>query len=118
MTQNKNFLIIANTNHKEMLDKAVLDRFRKLIYIPLPDKQSRKLLFTMKLEEIEEDFLYKINFDEIAEASDSLSGRDITYICDDFKHYLGDVKREGLVDEADVNQRLLELVKNRISQKS
>lgn len=118
MTENKNFLIIANTNHKEMLDKAVLDRFRKLIYIPLPDKKSRKLLFMMKLEEIEEEFLYKLNFDEIAEASDSLSGRDITYICDDFKHFLGDIKRENAIDEVDINEKMLDIIKNRIGQKS
>ena len=118
MTQNKNFLIIANTNHKEMLDKAVLDRFRKLIYIPLPDKHSRKLLFTMKLEDIEEDFLYRLNFDEIAEASDTLSGRDITYICDDFKHFLGDAKRENTGNEIDINEKMLDLIRNRIDQKN
>lgn len=116
MTQNKKFLILANTNHKEMLDKAILDRFRKLIYIPLPDKNSRKLLFIQKLEDIEEEFIYALDFDLIADKSDTLSGRDITYICDDFKHLLGDIKREGLTDR-NINDEMIFLIENRINQK-
>ncbi|MCR4660935.1 MAG: ATP-binding protein [Clostridia bacterium] len=117
MARNKNFLIIANTNCKDVLDSAVLERFRKLIHIPLPDEYSRKLLFIGKSEDIEEEYLARLDFVKLAQESEGLSGRDITYICDDFKHLLGDLKREGTIEEVDLNEKMIDLINNRKNQK-
>lgn len=117
MARNKDFLIIANTNCKEMLDSAVLERFRKLIHIPLPDEYSRRLLFVNKANDIEEEFLERLDFLTLAKVSEGLSGRDITYICDDFKHFLGDIKRERKENEVDLNEKMISLIENRKHQK-
>jgi len=113
---NKSFLIIANTNRKDMLDSAIAERFRKLIFIPLPDFEMRKALFGRKLDDVERVFLDKIDFDEISDASEGLSGRDITFACDDFKYFLAEIKA-GLVEEQDLNLKLLSLINERKNSK-
>ncbi len=90
--RNKSFLILANTNRKDMLDSAVAERFRKLIYIPLPDAAMRRELFENKLSDVEKEFLELIDWDSISELSEGISGRDITFICDDFKYFLAEQK--------------------------
>ena len=109
--ENKSFLILANTNCVELLDDGILDRFRKKIHIPLPDEAMRKTFFSMKLKEIEPEYVEQLNFDELALASEGLSGRQITYICDDFKYYLGGVKA-GQKDGSDLNGVLVKIITN------
>lgn len=88
MTENKGLLVIANTNCKELLDKALVDRFRRTIYIPLPDRKSREMLFRLKLRDVEKKYVDMINFPLVAEKSDGMNGRRITYLCDDLKHFI------------------------------
>ena len=107
--ENKNFLILANTNCKDMLDPGILSRFRKKIYIPLPDQNMREIFFKEKLKQLEEEYLSKIDFGYIASVSEGLSGRTITQICDDFLHFIGGVKA-GLRTCEDYNQALAEII--------
>lgn len=90
--ENKGFLILANTNHKEMLDRAILDRFRKSIYIPLPDKAAREKLFRLKLKDVEAEYIAQVDFVRAAVHSEGMSGRQITYVCDDLKYRLSKAK--------------------------
>lgn len=113
--KNKAFLILANTNRKDVLDKGVLERFRQLIYIPLPDEDDRVLLFREKLKEVEPEFLEKLDFGELGRISEGLSGRSITIVCDDFKYYLSELK-SGQADEDDVMEKMRGLVAVRITQ--
>lgn len=85
-TDNSNISIIAATNIMEQIDSAVLSRFNNKIYVPLPDKDARRALFLFGLNKhnVEEKDIAEINLDRIAEASDGLSGRDITKILDEF----------------------------------
>lgn len=93
MMTNGEFLILANTNlQKDFFDPGVWDRFRQRINISLPNQEERRLLFACKLKEIEEDYLQQINFVEAAELSEGMSGRDIDFICDDFKYMLSEAK--------------------------
>jgi SpoVK/Ycf46/Vps4 family AAA+-type ATPase len=114
---NKGFLILANTNRKDMLDSAIAERFTNLIYIPLPDSEMRFQLFKKKLSDIEESFLSKIDFALASERSEGVSGRDITYICDSFKFQLSKFKA-GLIDVKDLNEVLGDIIDKRRKSKN
>ncbi len=114
--KNIDFLIIGNTNLKESLDPGILDRFAQKIYIPLPNKEDRKQLFQIKLKEIEKDFFTQINLDEVSELTEGLSGRDITYICNDFKYKLAEIKAFHL-EKVIIQEELVKIINIRISQK-
>ena len=107
--RNKGFLILANTNCPEMLDSGILDRFRKRIHIPLPDEGMREHFFRTKLSEVEKEFFDKLDFAGFAKLSSGLSGRSITYICDDFKYLLAAVKA-GVRKTDDLNAEMYELI--------
>lgn len=107
--RNKGFLILANTNCPEMLDSGILDRFRKRIHIPLPDESMREHFFRTKLSEVEKDFFERLDFAGFARISAGLSGRSITYICDDFKYLLASVKA-GIKKVSDLNGAMAELI--------
>ena len=112
--QNKNFLILANTNCMEMLDDGILDRFRKRIHIPLPDKAMRLAFFKGKLKELEAEYVNQLDIEGFAEMSEGLSGRTITYICDDFKYYVGGVKA-GIKDGSNLNAILYAAISQRMN---
>ena len=112
--QNKNFLILANTNCMEMLDDGILDRFRKRIHIPLPDKNMRLAFFRGKLKELEAEYVNQLDIEGFAEMSEGLSGRTITYICDDFKYYVGGVKA-GIKDGSDLNSIIYAAINQRMN---
>lgn len=108
--RNKGFLILANTNCPEMLDAGILDRFRKRIHIPLPDEGMREHFFRSKLSEVETEFFKNLDFAAFAKESAGLSGRSITYICDDFKYLLSAVKA-GVRKVEDLNVAMMNLIK-------
>lgn len=114
--KNKNFLILANTNRKDVLDTAIAERFRKQIYIPLPDEATRKKLFEIKLSDVESEYLERLNFEEAVTHSEGLSGRDITFICDDLKYLLSEIKA-GLASVDILNERLIEMLDGRQREK-
>lgn len=109
---NKNLFIIANTNCAGLLDAAIAERFRRIIHIPLPNAAARKELFIAKLGDVEQEFIDEINFESAAELSESLSGRDITFICDDFKRVLSKIKAK-IIQQQDLNCVLYELIEER-----
>ena len=107
--QNKNFLIIANTNCVEMLDAGILSRFRKRIFIPLPDKDMRMRFFKDKLAQLEPQYFEQLNVEQLADLSDGMSGRAIAQICDDFLHFVGGVKA-GLRSCDNFNDALVNII--------
>ena len=116
METNRNLFVLASTNLAEALDPAILERFRKLIYIPLPAFEDRKKLFEGKLSDIETRYFETLDLDQAARLSSGLSGRDITFICDDFKHILSRMKA-SLIDVVDLSDELYSLIKGRVSEK-
>lgn len=112
-SDNSGIIIIAATNLSRIIDKAVLDRFKSQIYIPLPDEDDRRKIFELKLNEfnIEKDDLAKIDLDFIAKKSEGLSGRKITQIVDKFMRELVEHElNNNLITESynDVMMRLIE----------
>lgn len=114
--ENKAFLILANTNRKEVLDRALLERFRKQIYIPLPNSEMRESLFRKKLSEIEKEFFEQLEIADAVKLSDGLSGRDITFICDDFKYVLSEIKA-GITKDVDLKEKFNQMIVNRQNEK-
>jgi SpoVK/Ycf46/Vps4 family AAA+-type ATPase len=72
-------LTLSATNTPWDLDEAVLSRFPRRIYIPLPDKEATKEIIKINTKGIE----LKVDLDEIAERCvDNLySGRDLKNLC-------------------------------------
>ncbi len=77
----KTLFIIGATNRPDILDPGIMrpGRLDQLIYIPLPDYDSRISIFKANLRKspVAED----ITFELLAEVTDGFSGADITEIC-------------------------------------
>ncbi|MSV26390.1 MAG: AAA family ATPase [Nitrosarchaeum sp.] len=79
-------VVLAATNRPDMIDPALLrpGRFDKIIQIPLPDKESRKMILKINAEKIpivnDINNPQHVNIDKIAEMTDGLSGADTAAI--------------------------------------
>lgn len=76
--------VIALTNRPDKLDPAILrsGRFDKKIYVPLPDKDARREIFSIHLKDrpCDESVL---DLDKLSELSDGYVGSDIALIVND-----------------------------------
>jgi transitional endoplasmic reticulum ATPase len=81
MGSGKTLFIIGATNRPDILDPGIMrpGRLDQLIYIPLPDYDSRVSIFKANLRKspIADD----VDMAQLAEATDGFSGADITEIC-------------------------------------
>ena len=76
-------VVLAATNRADMIDPALLrpGRFDKIISIPLPDKDSRKMVIEIHSADIPlADGADKVDFDKIADLTDGLSSADVASI--------------------------------------
>jgi len=79
-------VVLAATNRPDMIDPALLrpGRFDKIIQIPLPDKESRKMILKINAEKIpivsDPNNPQHVDIDKIAELTDGLSGADTAAI--------------------------------------
>ncbi|MCE4601893.1 MAG: ATP-binding protein, partial [Desulfurococcales archaeon] len=76
----KPVIVMAATNKPWMLDEAILSRFEKRIYIPLPDREARREIFRLNIEG-KGLRLEGITLDELADMTEGYSGRDIANAC-------------------------------------
>lgn len=77
-TQNEsNVFILGATNCPWELDTAFLRRFEKRIYIPLPDKETRRELFSIHLQSVPVE-ITSGEWEEILEVSKGYSGSDLS----------------------------------------
>eukprot|EP00535_Pseudo-nitzschia_heimii_P008115 CAMPEP_0197183084 /NCGR_PEP_ID=MMETSP1423-20130617/7405_1 /TAXON_ID=476441 /ORGANISM="Pseudo-nitzschia heimii, Strain UNC1101" /LENGTH=921 /DNA_ID=CAMNT_0042633621 /DNA_START=230 /DNA_END=2995 /DNA_ORIENTATION=- len=81
MGSGKTLFIIGATNRPDILDPGIMrpGRLDQLIYIPLPDRESRISIFKANLRKspIGDD----ISIEQLTDATDGFSGADITEIC-------------------------------------
>ena len=100
MGAKKNVFIIGATNRPDIIDAALMrpGRLDQLIYIPMPDSDSRKSILraTLRKSPIAKD----VPLDYLAESMDKFSGADITEICQRAAKY---AIRESI--EADMEKR-------------
>jgi len=94
----KNVFVIGATNRPDILDPAVIrpGRLDQLIYIPLPDLESRKAIFKAALRKAPID--PEIDFDVLARSTHGFSGADITEICQQASKL---AIREAILEEED-----------------
>mmetsp|Transcript_15713 Transcript_15713/g.30352 ORF Transcript_15713/g.30352 Transcript_15713/m.30352 type:complete len:799 (-) Transcript_15713:215-2611(-) len=81
MGAKKSVFIIGATNRPDIIDTALMrpGRLDQLIYIPVPDLESRKSIFraTLRKSPVAKD----VDLNVLAEATDKFSGADLTEIC-------------------------------------
>ena len=77
----KSVFVIGATNRPDILDPAIMrpGRLDQLIYIPLPDYESRHSIFHANLRKspLSDD----VDLNELANRTDGFSGADITEVC-------------------------------------
>jgi SpoVK/Ycf46/Vps4 family AAA+-type ATPase len=71
-------IMIAATNKPWDLDDAMISRFQRRIYVPLPDPKARKQILEIHLKGAT---LAEITINTLAEMSEGYSGRDIANVC-------------------------------------
>jgi len=77
----KDVVIVAATNRPDMVDPALLrpGRFDRLIYVEVPDTESRKKIFDIHLKG--KPLADDVNRSELADMTDGYVGADIEAIC-------------------------------------
>jgi len=78
--QSNSVLMIACTNCPWDVDSAVLRRFSRRIFVPLPDKEARKALVKRLLKKAGEHSLSKTEISEVVKRMRGFSGSDIQSI--------------------------------------
>lgn len=71
-------ILIAATNKPWDLDDAMISRFQRRIYVPLPDTGAREAIFGIHLKEAE---MKDMTLKELAGLAEGFSGRDISNLC-------------------------------------
>jgi transitional endoplasmic reticulum ATPase len=81
MGSGKTLFIIGATNRPDILDPGIMrpGRLDQLIYIPLPDRESRVSIFKANLRK--SPISEEVNMGQLADATEGFSGADITEIC-------------------------------------
>lgn len=81
MGSGKTLFIIGATNRPDILDPGIMrpGRLDQLIYIPLPDRESRISIFKANLRK--SPISDKVSMEQLADATEGFSGADITEIC-------------------------------------
>ncbi|MDD1741837.1 MAG: ATP-binding protein [Methanotrichaceae archaeon] len=69
-------LLLAATNHPQLLDYAAWRRFDRILNFPLPDLEMRQMILEKVLSKIETD----VNTRELAELTEGYSGSDLRLI--------------------------------------
>lgn len=76
-------IIIASTNHQQLLDKGLWRRFDDVIYFDLPKKSDREKLFVKYLSSLKKTNELVENFQEYITQTENFSAADIATICKD-----------------------------------
>jgi vacuolar protein-sorting-associated protein 4 len=79
-THDKIMLVLGATNRPWDIDTAMLSRFEKKVYVPLPDMVARAGIFKIHTAGINSD-LTDEDYVELAVRSEGYSGRDISNVC-------------------------------------
>ena len=72
-------LTIGDTNMPWLIDPAILSRFQKRIYIPLPDEDARKAILEIQIGR--RGHRSQVSLKELVKHTDGFSGREIEQLC-------------------------------------
>lgn len=81
LEQMKDLIVIAATNRPDILDPALIrpGRIDRLLFIPAPTKEDRRLIFKIFLKDI--PIASDVKIDELLEITDNFTGADIESFC-------------------------------------
>lgn len=82
-----NVTIVAATNRPDLIDKAIMrpGRLDRIVYVRLPDAQTRRDIFRIKLSKMPVDD--DVNIDSLVERTGGYSGAEIHAICQEAAMY-------------------------------
>lgn len=100
-------LTIGATNTPWDMDAAILSRFEKKIYVPLPDLQAREAILSIHLQE--RGYASEVSYQELAQRTAGLSGRELQRVCQEAVSHM--IQRMN-PDLTEVAQEGLAAVKN------
>ena len=92
-------ITIAATNKPWLLDDAVLSRFARQVFVGLPEREARRAVFTIGIQGA--GFVSEAPFEELAEMTDGLSGREISQACSEATRTMLVRANPGLEDRVD-----------------
>jgi cell division protease FtsH len=103
--KNSNVLVVAATNHPEVLDPALLrqGRFDRQINIPLPTFQERCEIF--KIHSKGRPLADDVKVDDVGKQTSGMSGADLAAICNEASIIAGREHKDA-IDMADINRAL------------
>ncbi len=84
----ENLVLIASTNHEQLLDMAVWRRFAFRIPMPMPDARQREKIWTSRLTNM---LNTGINISDLSKKSEGFSGAIIEQVC-------LDARRDAVID--------------------
>lgn len=104
-TSNDNVIVIAATNHFEILDTAITrpGRFDRKVFLPLPDLLSREKI--LEVHSKNKSFDESISLDEIAKKTVGFSGADLENILNESAIYAVNHGRKYISKE-DINEAI------------
>ncbi len=75
--------IVAATNRPDMIDKALMrpGRLDRIVYVKLPDSETRKEIFQIKLKLMPLDG--NVDVSELVKRTEKYSGAEITAVCNE-----------------------------------
>ena len=75
--------IVAATNRPDMIDKALMrpGRLDRIVYVRLPDRETRKEIFQLRMKEIPCDV--DVSVDVLVDMSEKYSGAEIAAVCNE-----------------------------------
>lgn len=94
--QRSQVIVIAATNCPWDLDEAIIRRFPKLIYVPLPDAKTRRILLKQLLVKAGKHSLLQTDIDWLVEQTKGWSCSDITALASEASY--GPLRSLGSVD--------------------
>lgn len=75
-------ILIAATNHPELLDKAIWRRFDVAIEVVMPDQLTRVKLFDYAFKDAEYESIKKQTFNMLSQLTEGMSPADIIKVCE------------------------------------
>ncbi len=92
-------LTIAATNLPWLIDKAMLSRFEKKVYIPLPDAAARRAILGIQIER--QGYRSAIDLDTLTGRTAGYSGREIERLCKEAINHMVDRANPQLISAVD-----------------
>lgn len=98
-------LTIASTNLPWLLDKAILSRFQKRIYIPLPDQAARRCILQLHIDG--KGLATRVPYEDLAVRTEGYSGREIERLCQEAIQHMIEKTNPDLVTIVDQGQEAI-----------